>query len=86
MHYCMRVAADVLVHRRPLFSDAAVERFIFVSRIAVTEEVPRRIDKRIHRVSLTTRRTTTLRTGCVYKLRHARQRRLARARERRGLR
>src|SRR4026209_1288620 len=65
-----------------MLRDVRIKRSFFVTWIEVAEEVPRRIDKRVHRVSITTRWTMTLRTFRVDKLRHTSERRLTSARER----
>src|SRR6185369_7982073 len=49
----------------------------WISWIAVAEEVPGRIDERIHRVCFTSSRSMTIRTLSVYKLRHSGQRRFS---------
>src|SRR5882724_13595918 len=40
MHYCMRIATDVLVHGSPLFDDLRIKRSIVIVGIAVAKEVP----------------------------------------------
>ena len=46
-------SADVLVDRHPVVDDRAVERRLIVVRVAVTQEVPGRVDERVHRVGFT---------------------------------
>src|SRR5882724_3944513 len=40
MHYCMRIATDVLVHGSPLFDDLRIKWSIVIVGIAVAKEVP----------------------------------------------
>ena len=44
--------ADVLVDRQPVVDDLAAERQQLVGRVGVAEEVPGRVDERVHRVRL----------------------------------
>ena len=48
--------ADVLVDRQPVVDHAAVERPVVVVRVGVAQEVPGRVDERVHRVRLALRR------------------------------
>ena len=58
-------AADVLAHRQPVVDDGAVERRVLVVRVDVAQEVPRRVDERVHRVRLARRVAAAARTGHV---------------------
>ena len=76
-------AAAVEVDRHPVRRRRRIERQLVVLRIAEAQEVPRRVDERVHRVGLAPRRPAALRTRHVDELRHLRQRRVAAAGERR---
>ena len=52
--------ADVLRDRQPVVDDEAVERRLVVVRVDVAEEVPRRVDERVHRVGVALRRAAAL--------------------------
>ena len=75
MHDGVRVAADVLVHRRPLRRKLRIEWRRIVTRIAIAKEVPGRIHKGIHGVRLAPRRTLAPRTSGVDELSDSHQRR-----------
>src|SRR5690242_10858506 len=77
MHHCVRIAADVLIDRSPLFDDLRIEWRLFIPWITVAEEVPRGIDERVHRIGLASRQSVTIRAFSVYKLGDPGQRRLA---------
>ena len=61
-------AADVLVDRHPVVR-ALIDHGAVVARAGVAEEVPRRIDERVHRVRLATRGLAALRARAVEELR-----------------
>ena len=61
-------AADVLVDRHPVVDDPAVPRRLVVVRIAVAQEVPGRVDERVHRVGLPPRGLAALRARDVHPL------------------
>ncbi len=81
MHHRVRVAADVLIDRSPLGGDLGIEWRRLVLWIGVTEEVPRRIDKGVHCVSLALGGTATLRTSRIHEFGDTLQRRFPRARK-----
>ncbi len=61
-------AADVLVDGHPVVDDPAVPGRLVVVRVAVAQEVPGRVDERVHRVGLPRRGLAALRTGDVHPL------------------
>ena len=70
-------AADVLVDGQPVVGDGALERLLVVGRIGIADEVPGRVDERVHRVRLAEGRTAALRTGRVDPVLCGRERRAA---------
>ena len=58
-------AADVLVDRHPVAGGRRVERDVRAERVAEAEEVPRRVDERVHRVGLALGRPAVDRAGRV---------------------
>ncbi len=78
-------AAAVEVDRAPVPDFVGVERQVRILRIAEAEEVPRRVDERIHRVRLAPRRPAALGADGVDELGDLRQRRIAAAAEFDGL-
>src|SRR5205823_6109029 len=64
-------AANVLINRKPISDSLAGERRFVVVRIGVAVEVPRRVDKSVHGIGLTSRRAATLGTDSIHDLRHA---------------
>ena len=79
-------AAAVEVDRSPVADLLRIERQLGVLRIAEAEEVPRRIDERVHRVGLAPRRAAAVGARGVDELGNLRERRIAAAAELRGLR
>src|SRR5215467_10487915 len=64
-------AADVLVDRKPFIDDLAIGRRGLDPGIGETCEVPGRVDKSVHRISLAPSRSGTLRTSHVLPCRMA---------------
>ena len=62
MQNCMFNAADILIDVHPVISLIFTERFLIVLRIRIAQEIPRRVDERIHRIGFATSLFTTLRT------------------------
>ena len=58
-------AADILVDRQPVIGHRRIGRGGIVGRIGEADEVPRRVDERVHRVGLAPRRPAAMRTGDV---------------------
>ena len=58
-------AADVLVDRHPVVDETPLERRRVVVGVAVAQEVPRRVDERVHRLRLAPAGTAALRAGDV---------------------
>src|SRR5262245_65497480 len=79
-------AAAVEVHRHPVRGLLRAERQMVVPRIAEAEEVPRRIDERVHRIGFAAGGAAATRTRDVDPLGHLAKRRIAAARERRDFR
>ncbi len=75
----------VKVHRHPVGGVNGIERQVGIPRIAKAQEVPGRVDKRVHRVGLTPRRSPTRGTRRPNELRHLREGRIASASECRHL-
>ena len=69
-------AADVLGDRQPVVDDEAVERRLVVVRVDVAEEVPRRVDERVHRVRVAPSRAAAMRAVDVHVLLVGGERRL----------
>ena len=69
--------ADVLVHRHPVLGRPALEHAPVVGGRAVAEEVPGRLDERVHRVGVAPGLAAAGRTARVDEARHPRQRRPA---------
>ena len=74
-------AADVLVHREPVFNRSLVDGRGRDFRVGVAVKVPGRINERVHGVGLAPRRTAALRAARLDKLRRASQWRAALAGE-----
>ena len=74
-------AADVLVHGHPVLRRGAVEHAGLVARRAVAEEIPGRLDERVHRVRLAPRPAAAPGTARVDEARGVGERRGALARE-----
>ncbi len=70
-------AADVLGDRQPVVDDEAVERRLVVVRVDVAQEVPGRVDERVHRVGIAPRRAAALRAVDRHVLLVLSERRLA---------
>jgi len=54
-------AADVLIDGHPALQGSAVPGRLVVARVAVAQEIPRRVDEGVHRVGLPARRSAALR-------------------------
>ena len=55
-------AADILIDIHPVIGLIFTERFLIVLRIRIAQEIPRRVNKRIHRIGFATSFFATLRT------------------------
>ena len=56
-------AADALVDGEPVVDERTIEGRLVVARIAVTQEVPGRVDERVHRVGFAPSFAAAARTG-----------------------
>ena len=70
-------AADVLVDGHPVLRRLAVEHALIESRRAIAEEIPGRLDERVHRVGVAPRRSPAPRAARVHEARDFGQRRPA---------
>src|SRR2546423_15717772 len=77
----MFYAAYVLIDWEPVTNSARIKRRPVIVRIGVAEEIPRRINERIHCVGFPASRAAALRTFYIYELGHIRQGRLPLASE-----
>src|SRR2546426_5401595 len=66
--------ANVLVDGHPVLGRATLEHAALVVRRAVTEEVPRRLHERVHRVRVAARAAAAARALGVDEARHVRER------------
>src|SRR5438105_1695456 len=63
------ILIDALISK-PVAGLIAVERRLIILRVRITIEIPRRIDERVHRVSLTSRRAAAFWASGIDELRH----------------
>ncbi len=70
-------AADVLIDLEPVSDLRRIERHAIVVRVAVTIEIPGRIDEGVHGVGLAARRAGAARTLDVHEVGHFLERRAA---------
>ena len=66
---------DVLIDRHPLFGLFKIESDVVALRGQEAQEVPRAVDEGVHRVGVTLGRLGATRTGHIYPVRRAPQRR-----------
>ena len=74
-------AADILVDVHPVVPLLRIPGLLLIAGVGVTQEVPRRADKGIHRVRFPFRRAAAFRAGTIDKVAARRQRRYGTGRE-----
>src|SRR2546422_8178990 len=71
------IPADVLVHGHPVVGSRPLEHAALVPRRAVAQEIPRRLDERVHRVRVSPRAATAPGAPGVHEARDVGERRAA---------